>query len=67
MYSNPFVAQLVAKETIEDAIRRVDQVRPVRAVEGVRKPRRWQLLALAAFKNMLTPVFRPQFKRRVKA
>jgi hypothetical protein len=66
VYSNPFVAQLVAKEAIEDSMRRAEQVRLVRAVEGVRKPWRWHLPKLSAFKSMLDPVFRPQFKHRVK-
>jgi hypothetical protein len=67
VYSNPFVAQLVAKETIEDSMRHAEHARLVRAVEGDRKPWRWQLPKLSAFKSRLTPVLRLQFRRRVKA
>jgi hypothetical protein len=67
VYSNPFVAQLVAKEAIEDTIRRAEQARLVRAVEGDRKQWRWQLPKLSAFKSRLLPAIRLQFRRQVKA
>ena len=66
MYSNPFVAQLVAKETIEDTIRRAEQAQLVRVVEDVKKPWRWQLPKLSGFKSLLVLFSRPQFRHRVK-
>lgn len=67
MYSNPFVAQLVAKETIEDSMRRAEKARLVRVVEGRQKPWRWQLPKPSVFKSRLTPVIRLRFRHRLKA
>jgi hypothetical protein len=66
MYSNPFVVQLVANEAMEDTIRRAEHAHLVRVAEGSRMAWRWRLPTLSVFKSLLTPVIRPQFRRRVK-
>jgi hypothetical protein len=43
MYSNPFVNQLLAKERMEDAMRRSERTHLIRAVENSKKSRRWHL------------------------
>jgi hypothetical protein len=43
MYTNPFVTQLLAEERMKDAIRRNEQTRLIREVEGFRTSRRWRL------------------------
>lgn len=67
MYSNPFVAQLVAKEATQDTMRRAEHARLVRAVEGRQKRWRWQLPKLSVFKSRLLPAIWLQFRRQVKA
>lgn len=54
MYSNPFVAQLVAKECAKDAIRQAEQARLVREAEESRKSWDWSLPKLMTIKNLPT-------------
>ena len=57
MYSNPFVTQLLAEERVKDAMRRNEQARLIRAVEGSGKSWRWRLPMILARQNVLLPVY----------
>ena len=54
MYSNPFVTQLLAEERMKDAMRRNEQSRLIRAVEGFGKLSRGRRPMMLALKNSST-------------
>jgi hypothetical protein len=62
MYTNPFVAQLLAEERMRDAIRRNEQARLIQTAKGSRQTRQRRLSTIFARKNSL-PINRPQRKR----
>ena len=63
MYTNPFVTQLLAEERVKDAIRRNEQTRLIREVEGFRTSRRWRLSMILTSKNSLALFNQSQHKR----
>ena len=63
MYTNPFVAQLLAKERMKDAMHRNEQNRLIRVTKGSGKSRRWQLPMIFTRKNSLTLLKRSQHKQ----
>ena len=67
MYPNPFVAQLVAKECIKDAMRQAEQAHLVREAEGPRKSWGWLLPMGMVLKSTQALVNQPHLKRHVKA
>ena len=67
MYSSPFVAELVEKERMKDAMRHAEQARLIREAEGSRKAWGWPLPMVMAFKSVQALVIRSQAKRRVRA
>ena len=67
MYHNPFIAQLVAKERIKDAMRQAEQAHLVREAEGPRKSWGWPLPMVMALKGTQAFMNQPHLKRHVKA
>lgn len=58
MYSNPFVDQLLAKERMEDAIRRSERAHLIRFAQGSKKSWRWRWSMTLARQNFLLSLYR---------
>jgi len=60
MWFNPFLAQEVGKERMEDALREAEQERLIRAAKGPRKARGWWTSVALILGSLVGLVIRPQ-------
>ena len=57
---NPYLAERLAEKRMKDAMRKAEQARLIRMVEGPRKVRGWWLPVMLIPSGLLGLVIRPQ-------